>query len=132
MAETQSPFDLLAQRFQIELYEAGLEREPDDITLLSALALALTEAGEYERGLDIDRRIIKLAPDDPTANYNLACSLSLTGKLEDAIDALVDAIECGYEDFAHLLKDPDLQAARDHDRFLDVLEVMEESETEEE
>ena len=49
--------------------------------------------------------------------FNLACSLSLAGELEPAIDELLRALEAGYRDIDWMLKDPDLAAARKDPAF---------------
>ena len=56
--------------------------------------------------------------------FNLACSLSLAGDLESAIDELVRAIEAGYRDFDWMLKDPDLAAVRKEPAFRKVRDQL--------
>jgi hypothetical protein len=73
-----------------------------------ALAELYTKEGLYDKGLDLDRRLAELRPEDPVIQYNLACSLSLKADIPAAFDAMKRAVENGYEDFAHLEKDQDL------------------------
>jgi hypothetical protein len=64
--------------------------------------------------LTVDEQLAKLRPNDATVLYNLACSYSLTDRLEEAIEALHRALGAGYDEFAWMAKDPDLAAVRKH------------------
>ena len=68
-------------------------------------------------GLKVDERLSRLRPDDALVHYNLACSYSLTGQLELAIEALESAINLGYRDFKWMGQDPDLKNLRDHAEY---------------
>lgn len=46
------------------------------------------------------------------AAYNLACCESLSGHLDEALEALNLALAAGFSDWAHLNADPDLEALR--------------------
>jgi len=103
--------------FEVHFMEDLLKSDPCNEDALMLLGHAYTRRGEYERGLDIDRRLIRLRPTDPTVYYNLACSFSLLGKLDDAFAALERAASLGYRDVKHLLDDPDLVNLRETARF---------------
>jgi len=105
------------ERFELQFYEEVLRQDPCNEDVLMALGHAYTTRGEYQKGLEVDRRLVRLRPEDPTAFYNLACSYSLTGRLDDSILTLEQAIRLGYKDFAHMLKDPDLENLRKDERF---------------
>jgi tetratricopeptide (TPR) repeat protein len=99
----------LEQRdFDVEFYERILQRQPNDVRLLRLLGELYGRRGQYDRALEIDQRLVTLAPDDGVAHYNLACSLAMRGATGDAIESLGRAIELGYNDFSHLEVDPDL------------------------
>jgi len=104
-------------QFEIRFMEGILRRDPCHEDALMLLAQAYTRRGEYEKGLDIDRRLVRLRPGDATAYYNMACSLSLLRKLDEAILALQRAASLGYRDVKYMLKDPDLANLRNDDRF---------------
>ncbi len=103
--------------FEIEFFEKLLKDNPDFIDALIPLAEAYTKAGEYEKGLDIDKRLAKVLPDDPVVRYNLACSYSLVGRIDDAFEALHAAVQMGYNDFRHMDADPDLSGVRNDQRY---------------
>ena len=103
--------------FEVRFYEGIIKRRPDYIDALIPLAEAYTRNGLYQKGLAIDKRLAVLCKDDPVVFYNLACSQALVGQKREALAVLKQAIALGYQDFAHLLKDPDLDSLRDDPAF---------------
>lgn len=98
--------------FEIRFYEDILKERPDCVNVLIPLGDAYTRKGFYQEGLSIDRKLVKLKPNDPTVYYNLACSLSLCGLEKEAFEMLKKAVLFGYDDFAYMLKDADLENVR--------------------
>lgn len=107
--------------FEIAFYERLVKEKKDFVDALIPLAHAYTEKGEYEKGLAIDRRLVKLLKDDGVAHYNLACSLALLGRSDEALQSLRRAIRHGYDDFEHLRRDPDLKSLHKHPGFRKLL-----------
>ena len=103
--------------FEIKFFERLVADNPDFVDALIPLAELYTRKGIHEKALELDLRLVKLKPEDEIAHYNLACSLALMGKKEEAIQALQRSIEQGYDDFKHMKRDPDLAALRDDPRF---------------
>ena len=125
----------LSQSAESRLEEAGLEflatflgvetrRHPRNLEALAELGHALTRLGRIREGLEVDRRLVRLAPDNSTVHYNLACSLCLLDRPVEALDALERSVELGYDDASHLLADEDLSILRDDPRFLDVIRQL--------
>ena len=110
--------------FEIIFFEKLLEKRPSFIQALIALGNVYTQKGDYEKGLEIDLRLRELRRDDPTVHYNLACSYSLLGRIEDALLSLKRAINLGYEDFDYLLRDPDLENLKKDKRFRHLLKKV--------
>lgn len=108
--------------FDTEFYARVLDRHPDYIDVLRCQGELLTRQGQYQQGLEMDLRLVALLPDDEVALYNLACSLSLVGRLQESIETLRRAIECGYDDLEYFLLDSDLDNLRDEPEFLQLLE----------
>jgi len=100
--------------FEITFYEKLLQHRPNFVQALSCLGDAYTRKGFYKEGLEIDRKLAKLKPEDPVVHYNLACSLSLLGRLDEALEELKKAVLLGYDDFTYILKDPDLEPLRSY------------------
>ena len=95
--------------FEIYFYENFLKERPHYIYALIALGDAYTKRWLYEKGLKIDKRLTQIRPVDPVVFYNLACSYSLLGLIDDSAAALRRAIKLGYRDLNCLKQDPDLE-----------------------
>ena len=106
-------------------FERECERHPRNLPALAELAHALTRLGRLEAGLQADLRLMRLVPDNPTVHYNLACSLTLLGKPDEALDALERAIECGYDDAGHMVHDEDLRSLEHEFRFQRMVRSLE-------
>ena len=107
--------------FEISFFEQLVKEKPNYIDALIPLAEAYTKSGLYDKGLQIDRRLVKLRKRDPIVHYNLACSLALVGEKEKAIEILERAIELGYSDFEHLKRDSDLKSLHGDLKFQSLL-----------
>ena len=68
----------------------------------------LTLKGRFADGLQIDKRLVQLRPNDALAHYNLACSYALLKRPDQAIKTLRRAVELGYRDFRYMREDRDL------------------------
>jgi tetratricopeptide (TPR) repeat protein len=104
---------------EITFYENILKERPDFIQALVSLGNAYTRKGFYKEGLEVDRKLAKLRPEDPIIHYNLACSLSLLGEIDEAFKELKRAVLLGYDEFSYILEDPDLENLRNFSQFKD-------------
>lgn len=104
--------------FEISFFESLLKENPNFVDALIPLGDAYTKRGLYEKGLEVDLRLAELLPLDPLVYYNLACSYSLLGKIDLALQTLEKAIKLGYKDFRFMNKDPDLENVRKDNRYL--------------
>ncbi len=107
--------------FEITFFEKLLAQDENEITVLIPLGNAYTQKGLYEKGLAVDKKLVNLQPDNPVFHYNLACSLSLLERIDEAIKALGNALKLGYRDFGHMNKDTDLDNIRLDKRFKSLL-----------
>ncbi|MFG0319816.1 MAG: TPR end-of-group domain-containing protein [Planctomycetota bacterium JB042] len=114
-----------ADRHELDLLQLALDDGPDDFETLARLGELYTRLGRVEEGLEVDRRLARIAPSDPIVRYNLACSLALLGQPEESCAALREAVRLGYSDLEHLLQDADLASVRSHPLFADVLRLLE-------
>lgn len=105
--------------FETNFYENLLKQRPNFIQALSCLGDVYTKKGFYKKGLDIDKKLVELKPEDPIIRYNLACSFSLLKEEERALEELKKAVLYGYDDFSYILKDADLKNIRRHHKFGD-------------
>lgn len=113
--------DRIGSEFLASIYAEEVRRRPGNIDALSELGHVYTRLGRYEDGLEVDRRIVEIAPEDPTARYNLACSQALCGHTSAAVDSLRTAVVLGYDDVQFMAEDEDLTALRDHPGFVELL-----------
>jgi Flp pilus assembly protein TadD len=123
--ELEERIERLGLEFLAEILGRSLALHPDRVDVLAEYATLLTRLGRLTEGLEADRRLVALAPEDPTVHYNLACSLALVGDGSAALDALERAVELGYRDAEHLLVDEDLAALRETPRFVRLVRELE-------
>lgn len=103
--------------FERSFFEAILADNPHHIDTMIALAEVYTQIGEFKKGLILDQKISKLKPKNAISFYNLACSYSLCGQIEESFKVLKQSIKLGYDDFDHMIGDPDLENLRNHAFF---------------
>lgn len=103
--------------FEIDFFRRILARHPDHLDVLRQQAQLLTSLGHRVEALACDRRLAGALPSDPEIRYHLACSLAAVGRPDEAIAALVEAVDLGYRDFEHLECDPDLEPLHRHPQF---------------
>jgi tetratricopeptide (TPR) repeat protein len=121
-ASEQSQLD-----FELEFFGAVLNGQPDYVDVLRVMGNNLTRKGRYNQGLQIDKRLVELRPQDSLAHYNLACSYALTNRPDQAIKTLRSAVELGYRDFRYMREDRDLESIRQDPRFRQLLREFENS-----
>ncbi|MBL7197009.1 MAG: hypothetical protein ISS47_02805 [Candidatus Omnitrophica bacterium] len=109
------------EKFEVEFYEKILKERPNFIEALKVLAELYTKSGKYEEGLQLDKKLIELLPYNHIVYYNLACSYSLIGDIDNSLKSIKKAIELGYNDFNYMNKDPDLANLRVDKRFEEIL-----------
>jgi len=107
--------------FELHFYEKILEHKPDFIEALMVLGDLYTKKGRHIDGLQIDQKLARLRPKDPTVLYNLACSHSLVKNIDEALVVIKKAIEYGYDNIEYLERDDDLHNLRQDSRFREYL-----------
>jgi tetratricopeptide (TPR) repeat protein len=103
--------------FDIAFFESVLKREPGYEDVIELLGGLYTKTGRIADGLKMDRKLVKLQPDNATARYNLACSLALSKRKADALRALLEAVKLGYTDYDWMSQDPDLENLKNASEF---------------
>ena len=79
--------------FEIGFFENLYKRDTKDIRVIEILGHLYTKEGRIDEGLRMDRKMVRMRPEDPTAHYNLACSLALKERKRDAVQSLRQAVE---------------------------------------
>jgi tetratricopeptide (TPR) repeat protein len=108
-------------RVEIEFLEALRRRCPSHEPIIEALGHMYTRVGRIEEGLAMDLELARLKPAEPENWYNLACSYSLLGQKDKAIQCVERAVHLGYSDFDWMSRDEDLRLIRDDPRFLRII-----------
>lgn len=102
---------------EIEFLSGLIERDPEYVEALQLLGDDFTKRGQFNDGLKIDEHLSRLLPEDSMVFYNLACSYSLTDRIDDSITALNKAVHLGYDDSKWMDTDPDLNKVRTDPRY---------------
>jgi tetratricopeptide (TPR) repeat protein len=110
--------------FEINFYESILRRDPNYTDVVEILGGLYTKTGRIADGLKMDRKLVRLLPENATAHYNLACSLALLKRRTDALRSLKQAVALGYTDFDWMTQDPDLEDLKNHPEFLQLLKQL--------
>jgi hypothetical protein len=111
-------------QFEIEFFEAVHRRCPNYTEVVGLLGGLYTKVGRITDGLKMDRKLVRLEPGNPTAHYNLACSLALCRKRPDALRSLRTALSLGYDDLDWMQQDPDLEGLKDDPEFQQLLKQL--------
>jgi hypothetical protein len=98
--------------FEVGFYESVLRHDSRSVEVIEILGGLYTKLGRIADGLRMDRRLVRLQPSNPTAHYNLACSLALSKRNTDALRSLRHAVGLGYRDVEWMSHDPDLQGLK--------------------
>ena len=69
---------------EIDFLSGLVKRDPAYIEALQLLGDNYTKRGCFNDGLKIDEHLSKLLPDDSMVFYNLACSYSLTDRIDES------------------------------------------------
>jgi predicted Zn-dependent protease len=110
--------------FEIRFFESVLRRNAGYAMVMELLGGLYTRQGRIAEGLRMDRRLVKLQPENATAHYNLACSLALSKQKSAALRELHHAVKLGYRDFDWMQQDPDLAALKQHPEFQSLLQTL--------
>ena len=103
--------------FELDFFSRVITAAPEYHEVLRAQASNMTVKGRLQDGLAVDKRLVAIRPDDPTAHYNLACRYALLKQPDLALATLRKAIELGYRDFRYMEEDRDLESIRKDPRF---------------
>jgi tetratricopeptide (TPR) repeat protein len=110
--------------FEIGFYESVLRRDPGYTEVIEILGGLYTKSGRIADGLKMDRKLVRLLPTNPTAHYNLACSLALSKRKSDALRSLQAAVALGYDDFDWMSQDPDLEDLKNDPTFKSLIQKL--------
>lgn len=110
--------------FEIAFFESVHRRLPRYVEVIELLGGLYTKSGRIADGLKMDRKLVRLQPENATAHYNLACSLALSDRPLDALASLRRAVTLGYADHDWMVRDPDLKALAHDPAFQEILRAV--------
>lgn len=110
--------------FEVQFFESILRRSPKDSSVIEILGGLYTKQGRINDGLRMDRRLVRLQPENSTAHYNLACSLALKKRNPEALRSLAKSVELGYVDYEWMHQDPDLEGLRENPGYKKLLDSL--------
>jgi len=128
----QNAFHSLGRHEEAERYtRLGLKRAEEELRLhpdssgpLQWGAGALASLGDRDRAKEWLARALAIDPDDNNARYNAACTYSLLGESDRAIDLLESCVQQVASDMKLWLKnDSDLDPIRTHPRYQRLLQL---------
>lgn len=97
-------------------------RQGDHERLKSEMVAAIREGDTFGMRMAC-RDALKLFPEDPVWNYNLACAYSKGGKAESALEALEKAVRYGFRDSRAIANDADFKPISDMEEFHELLDL---------
>ena len=109
---------------EISFLRGIVDRDSEYIEALQLLGDDYTKRGNFDDGLKIDEHLAKLLPEDSMVFYNLACSYSLTNRINESLKALNKAVLLGYNDSKWMDKDPDLDNVRSDTQYQSIRQKL--------
>ena len=98
-------------------YARLLESDPGQLQALFGHSYCLHMAGEYEAAIEAHQLAAAHPQLEGIALYNLGCAYALTGRPDEAFDALKASHAAGFEIRDHIETDADLKSLREDPRF---------------
>jgi tetratricopeptide (TPR) repeat protein len=123
-ARASARFERIGHEFLAEFLEVERGLRPENLDALFELGHTYTHLGRYEDGLEVDQTLARLMPTNPTVHYNLACSLSLLERIEEALSTMEKSVELGLDDFDLVKDDSDLDNLRSEPRFIAIVKRL--------
>ena len=109
---------------EISFLQGIVDRDSEYIEALQLLGDDYTKRGKFDDGLKIDEHLAKLLPEDSMVFYNLACSYSLTNRINESLKALNKEVLLGYNDSKWMDTDPDLDNVRSDTQYQSIRQKL--------
>lgn len=111
----------------INLAKGHLLMNENDARAIYLVAGSMFQIGQYTEALKWAERALKVDPEDPTINYNVACVFAQAGEPDRALDCLEKARTSGMVSAGWMKNDSDLFSLHDNDRFKAMVEDIKQS-----
>jgi serine/threonine protein kinase/tetratricopeptide (TPR) repeat protein len=101
-----------------------LDMNPDDARACNLGAGIHATLGDSKKALEYAERSLAIDPEDPMLLYNVACTYSNLGKIDDALSCLERAVDKGFGHKEWIDHDGDLNPLRETARFKAIAQAM--------
>ena len=78
----------------------------------------------YDKAIECCEKSVDINPNEGMSWYNKACYLSLSGRIDDSLDALKRSIEIDIQNARKAVRDRDFENARAEEGFRRIIEVV--------
>ncbi|HEX9677984.1 tetratricopeptide repeat protein [Nitrososphaera sp.] len=119
-----SHFHLGEYTIAISAYDKALEIDVNNADAWNLKGLAYYKMKNHERAIECCEKAIDINPNDGMSWYNKACYMTLTGKVDEGLEALKRSIEIDIENARKAVKDRDFENARAEEGFRRIIEVV--------
>jgi serine/threonine protein kinase/Tfp pilus assembly protein PilF len=104
-----------------DFYQRYLEQNPDDGRARIFYATILISLGKLEEAKKETKMALELSPNDNVMMYNAVCKYAKIGDKALAIDTLKKIIASGFEHYAWIKRDPDLENIRNEHEYIELM-----------
>src|ERR671925_1079038 len=108
----------------IASYDKALEIDVNNAEAWNLKGLAYYKMKNYDKAIECCEKAVDINPSDGMSWYNKACYLTLSGKIDDGLDALKRSIEIDIQNARKAVRDRDFENARAEEGFRRIVEVV--------
>jgi tetratricopeptide (TPR) repeat protein len=108
----------------IASYDKALEIDVNNAEAWNLKGLAYYKMKNYDKAIECCEKAVDINPNDGMSWYNKACYLTLSGRIDDGLDALKRSIEIDIQNARKAVRDRDFENARAEEAFRRIIEVV--------
>jgi tetratricopeptide (TPR) repeat protein len=117
-------FHLGEYTLAIASYDKALDIDPDNPEAWNLKGLSFYKMKNYDRAIECSVKAIDADPNDGMSWYNRACYLTLSGRVDEGMEALRRAIEIDISHAKKAVRDRDFENAQAEEGFMRIIEVV--------
>jgi tetratricopeptide (TPR) repeat protein len=117
-------FHLGEYTLAIASYDKALDIDPDNPEAWNLKGLSFYKIKNYDRAIECSVKAIDADPNDGMSWYNRACYLTLSGRVDEGMEALRRAIEIDISHAKKAVRDRDFENAQAEEGFMRIIEVV--------
>jgi tetratricopeptide (TPR) repeat protein len=114
----------------LRVVERHIQLHPGDARALYLGAGVSLQLGDRDRALEWAHRALAIDPEETAVLYNVACTYTHLGKIDEALDLLEKAVRNGFGHKEWIDNDPDFIPLRDHPRYRALIQSLSTARTE--